>query len=198
MPFLPPNQRQSTEGNITIAFSALILLVGRQERHPDNHASTLPVKFFTGRMPLPLTVSCFSKIQIGFTFLVPAHPGRHGKRAIKRVCGCLMIVIIIVTLLSAAGNGEPPPASGAEWAEMSAKSAGRWSCPRLYWTILPSVPRVPRHAARCRVISNKCIAVRKVATPRRELTCHMGSHSVTCHPTELTFPPLPQPKLVLD
>ena len=25
-----------------------------------------------------------------------------------------------------------------------------------------------------------------------ELTCHMGSHSVTCHPAELTFPPLPQ------
>jgi len=24
-------------------------------------------------LPLPLTVSCFSKIQIGFTFLVPAH-----------------------------------------------------------------------------------------------------------------------------
>jgi len=37
-------------------------------------------------MPLPLTVSCFSKIQIGFTFLVPAHPGRPGQRAIKRVC----------------------------------------------------------------------------------------------------------------
>ena len=32
-------------------------------------------------MPLPLTVSCFSKIQIGFTFLVPAHPGSPGKRA---------------------------------------------------------------------------------------------------------------------
>ena len=26
-------------------------------------------------MPLPLTVYCFSKFQIGFTFLVPAHPG---------------------------------------------------------------------------------------------------------------------------
>ena len=26
-------------------------------------------------MPLPLTVSCFIKIQIGFTFLVPAHLG---------------------------------------------------------------------------------------------------------------------------
>ena len=46
--------------------------------------------------------------------------------------------------------------------------------------------------------SNKCIAVRKVATPLRELTCHMGSHSATCHPAEVTFPPLPQPKLVLD
>jgi len=39
-------------------------------------------------MPLPLTVSCFSKIQIGFTFLVPAHPGSPGKRAVKHVCVC--------------------------------------------------------------------------------------------------------------
>ena len=37
-------------------------------------------------MPLPLTVSCFSKIQIGFTFLVSAHPGSPGQRAIKWVC----------------------------------------------------------------------------------------------------------------
>jgi len=37
-------------------------------------------------MPLPLTVSCFSKIQIGFTFLVLARPGSPGKRAVKRVC----------------------------------------------------------------------------------------------------------------
>jgi len=42
-------------------------------------------------MPLPLTVSCFSKIQIGFTFLVPAHPGSLGKRAVKRVCVCLSL-----------------------------------------------------------------------------------------------------------
>ena len=39
------------------------------------------------QMPLPLTVSCFSKIQIGFTFPVPAHPGSPGKRAVKRACG---------------------------------------------------------------------------------------------------------------
>ena len=45
-------------------------------------------------MPLPLTVSCFSKIQIGFTFLVPADLGSPGKgpcvcgsgKAIGRVC----------------------------------------------------------------------------------------------------------------
>ena len=30
------------------------------------------------------------------------------------------------------------------------------------------------------------------ATPQRELTCHMGSHRVTCHPADVTFPPLPQ------
>ena len=39
-------------------------------------------------MPLPLTVSCFSKIQIGFTFLVPTHPCSPGQRAVKRVCVC--------------------------------------------------------------------------------------------------------------
>ena len=73
------------------AFSALTLLVGRQEGHPackklsgggagvvicleqgaDLHMAQL--------MPLPLTVSCFSKSQIGFTFLVPADLGIHGK-----------------------------------------------------------------------------------------------------------------------
>ena len=37
-------------------------------------------------MPLPLTVSCFSKIQIAFAFLVLAHPGSPRKRAVKRVC----------------------------------------------------------------------------------------------------------------
>ena len=48
------------------------------ERGADLHIAQL--------MPLPLTVSCFSKIQIGFTFLVPAHPGSPGQGADKRVC----------------------------------------------------------------------------------------------------------------
>jgi len=47
-------------------------------------------------MPLPLTVSCFSKIQIGFTFLVPAHPGSPGKRAVKRVCRVFTQLHVIV------------------------------------------------------------------------------------------------------
>jgi len=42
-------------------------------------------------MPLPLTVSCFSKIQFGFTFLVPAHLGSPGNRAVKRVCVCACV-----------------------------------------------------------------------------------------------------------
>jgi len=83
---------------VCFAFSALTLLVGRQEGHPackktewwgtgvvmclergaDLHTAQL--------MPLPLTFSCFSEIQIGSTFLVPAHLGSPGKRAVKRVC----------------------------------------------------------------------------------------------------------------
>jgi len=41
-------------------------------------------------MPLPLTVSCFSKIQIGFTFLVPAHLDSPGLRA---VCVCVWVCV---------------------------------------------------------------------------------------------------------
>ena len=57
------------------------------ERGADLHMPQL--------MPLPLTVSCFSQIQIGFTFLVPAHPGRPGKRAVKQVCVCVCYQYVI-------------------------------------------------------------------------------------------------------
>ena len=92
------------------AFSALTLLVGRQKGHlackktewwgagmvvcleqgADLHMAQL--------MPLPLTVSCFTKIQIGFTFLVPAHPGSPGKRAIKRLCVCVFVTHYLLVL----------------------------------------------------------------------------------------------------
>ena len=54
------------------------------ERVADLHTAQL--------MPLSLTVSCFSKIQIGFAFLIPAHP-RHRKRAAKRVCVCVCVCV---------------------------------------------------------------------------------------------------------
>jgi len=47
-------------------------------------------------MPLPLTVSCFSKILIGFTFLVLAHLGSPGRRAIKRVLLLLLLWLLFV------------------------------------------------------------------------------------------------------
>ena len=51
-------------------------------------------------MPVPLTVSCFSKIQIGFTFLVPAHPGSPWKRAVKWVCVCVSVKWLAVKTAS--------------------------------------------------------------------------------------------------
>ena len=51
------------------------------ERGADLHIAQL--------IPLPLTVSCSSKIQIGVTFLVLAHPGSPGQRAVKRVSVCV-------------------------------------------------------------------------------------------------------------
>jgi len=52
-------------------------------------------------MPLPLTVSCFSEIQIGFTFLVPAHLGSPGKRAVKRVYVCMSLLSNALGAISA-------------------------------------------------------------------------------------------------
>ena len=48
-------------------------------------------------MPLLLTVSCFSKLQMGFTFLVLAHPGSPIQRAVKRVCVCVLLLLWMCT-----------------------------------------------------------------------------------------------------
>jgi len=87
---------------VIYAFSALTLLVGRQDGHPvcknwvvgcwRGYLSGARCKLaYTAQlMLLPLTVSRFSKIQIGFTFLVPAYPGGPGKRAVKWLCVCVI------------------------------------------------------------------------------------------------------------
>jgi len=74
----------------TCAFIALTLLVGWQEGHlACKKLSSEVLAWLSGEsadlhmaqlMPLLLTVSCFSKIQIGFTFLVPAHLGSPGQK----------------------------------------------------------------------------------------------------------------------
>jgi len=54
-------------------------------------------------MPLPLTVSCFSNIQIGFTFLVPAHPDRPGKGPLNVcvcVCACVRACVRVFSIKS--------------------------------------------------------------------------------------------------
>ena len=66
------------------------------ERGADLHTAQL--------MPLPLTVSCSSKILIGFTFLVPTHPGSPGKRAVKRVCVCRRFLMIVLMLTMRLNN----------------------------------------------------------------------------------------------
>ena len=55
------------------------------ERGADLHVARL--------MPLPLTVCCFSKIQIGFAFLVLAHLDSPRKMAVKRVCVCVCVCV---------------------------------------------------------------------------------------------------------
>ena len=97
-----------TAWRLYLAMPRISIIYGRQEGHPACkklsggmlvwlsvwskvqtciwpsccHCHSLTVK----------TVSCFSKIQIGSTFLVPAHLGSPGKRAVKRMCVCLHIM----------------------------------------------------------------------------------------------------------
>jgi len=80
------------------AFSALTLLVGQQEGHPvckktERWGAGVVIcleqvadLYISQLMSLPLTVSCFSKIQIGFTFLVLAYLGSPGKGPLN---GCV-------------------------------------------------------------------------------------------------------------
>ena len=65
------------------------------ERGADLHMAKL--------MPLPLTVSCSSKIQIGFTFLVPAYPGCPGKEVVKWLLLLLLLLILSLRCFDAVG-----------------------------------------------------------------------------------------------
>jgi len=92
-------------------FGALTLLVGQQEGHPACKKLSSGVLVWLSvwsevqtciwpssqLMPLPLTVLSFSKIQIGFTFLVPAHLGSPGKGPLNGcVCVCVCVCVMYV------------------------------------------------------------------------------------------------------
>ena len=62
-------------------------MVVRLERGADLHMAQL--------MPLPLTISCSSKIQIGFTCLEPAHLRSPGQWAVKHVCVCVCVGVCV-------------------------------------------------------------------------------------------------------
>ena len=92
--------KYSDMNDIIWAFSALTLLVGRQEGHPackklsGGVLAWLSVWSKVQTCIWPSWCYCHSlslasvKCQIDFTFLVPAHPGSPGKTAVKRVCVC--------------------------------------------------------------------------------------------------------------
>jgi len=101
-----------------LAFSALTLLVGRQEGHPA--CKKWRGYLFGARahlhmaklMPVTLTVSCFSKIQIGVAFLVPAHPGSPEKGPLNgcvrawtyiNITNCIFVFSIFFTWLRLRG-----------------------------------------------------------------------------------------------
>ena len=100
-------------------------MVIRLERGADLHMAQL--------MPLPLTVSCFTKIQIGFTFLVPAHPGSPRQRAVKRLCVCVVVRSVFVEFVVDGGRSHNTRSAGA-WIHAAARRVR----PSMYITFLMS------------------------------------------------------------
>jgi len=86
-----------------LCFDAVGWAAGRQEGHPacknlSGGGAGVVICLERGAdlrmaqlMPLPLTVSCFSKIQIGLPFWYRLTPGSPGQRAVKRVCVCVLV-----------------------------------------------------------------------------------------------------------
>jgi len=91
---------QLNENQVLWSFGTLTLLVGQQDKHPECKKTWVARswhRYLSGArcrlaydpaMPPPLSVSCFGKIQIGFTFLILDHLGRPGHRPLKGCCCC--------------------------------------------------------------------------------------------------------------
>ena len=69
---------------------------------------------------------------------------------------------------------------------------------QVIYTYVPLSPSSIKVKVKVKVKRRIAVLQAGLRSPLRELTYNMESHSVTCHPAEVTFPPLPQPKLVLN
>jgi len=94
----------------SLAFSALTLLVVRQEGHPackKLSGGVLAWLSVWSKMQTCIrpswcqchSLSLASVKSTGFTFVVPAHPGSPGQRAIKQVCVCVCILELKLKML---------------------------------------------------------------------------------------------------
>jgi len=132
-------------------------MVIRLERIADLHMAQL--------IPLPLTVSCFSKIQIVFTFLVPADPGSPGQRAVKRV-----YVYVCVTYCGRCEKGArrccpayTAPESTCRSARTSETDLHRWrTANHVVITLVTSVASTGRESRRH--------VIRTAARPQRSMS----------------------------
>jgi len=137
------------------AFSALTLLVGRQEGHPACKKLSGGVLAWLSvwsevqicmaqLMPLPITVSCFSKIQIGFTFLVPA----------RRVCVCVILT----------DSSTESPVHVLMLSIQAVRGLPRLRAPG----IVPCVISFSRQQLRCFFVVWMCSAI-NISSPRRSV-----------------------------
>ena len=127
-------------------------------------------------MPLPLTVSCFSKIQIGFAFLVPAHPGSPGQRAIKRVYTDLLTSLTRVFSQPAANIY-----SSSEHLEHPIVIINSFRPVRCHWL------KVIGMSEHCELVP----ASLRALEAKTSLYRHHGHTAETCHVRDTARPPQP-------
>jgi len=125
-------------------------------------------------MPLPLTVSCFSKIQIGFTFLVPAHMGSP-RKGLLNGCVCVyiylhngyrmvIVVVIVCTILFILYNSN----------KFIVQHSYRLCCTCVF-SVVSNSPR-----AFCKGLPCCSLAVRRLHCSKLAVTKHIQKFQIHC------------------
>ena len=97
--------------SISSAFSALTLLVGRQEGHPacKNRVGVLAWLSVWSEVQTCIWLSwchchSLSLASVKSRLVLPFHPGSPGQRAVKRVCVCVCVCVLICSFCSTSGS----------------------------------------------------------------------------------------------